>query len=268
MTKAPPKKEGALVFVDQDGPVSVLALNSPPHNLIGPSLMSALLNAVDDELKRGARCIVIKSALRNFCAGADITLFEKPAEKPKEDLPEGPSILEFLQRMEAIPVPVIASVNGACLGGGLEIALTADYIIAARSSRIGSVEITLGLNPIMGGIQRQVERVGLVRAKEMSMLGRRYDPSTLERWNLINHVVDDEQLDETTIMIAKELGHGPTVAHASTKSIALVAANEGIAAADAQMAQLQKPVWKSDDLKNGLTSLIRRGPGLARFEGK
>src|SRR3546814_13979766 len=91
-----------------------------------------------------------------------------------------------------LPIPIIASVHGVCLGGGFELALACDYIIAAQSAKIGSVEATLGLHPLMGGVQRQVQRAGMARAKEMSMLARRYDPATLERWGLINLVVPDE----------------------------------------------------------------------------
>src|SRR3546814_13437293 len=102
-----------------------------------------------------------------------------------------------------LPIPIIASVHGVCLGGGFELALACDYIIAAQSAKIGSVEATLGLHPLMGGVQRQVQRAGMARAKEMSMLARRYDPATLERWGLLNLVVPDETLEEATLAVAE-----------------------------------------------------------------
>ena len=135
--------------------------------------------------------------------------------------------VEFLRFMELLPIPLIASVHGVCLGGGLELALSCDYIIAASSAKIGSVEATLGLHPLLGGIQRQVQRIGAQRAKEMSMLARRYDAPTLEKWGLINLTVPEESLEKATMAIAEEFAQGPTVAHAATKELAHIAVNRG-----------------------------------------
>ena len=170
--------------------------------------------------------------------------------------------------MELLPVPLIASVHGVCLGGGLELALSCDYIIAASSAKIGSVEATLGLHPLLGGIQRQVQRIGAARAKEMSMLARRYDAPTLEKWGLINLTVPEEQLEATTMSIAEEFAQGPTLAHAATKELVHIAVNEGVSAADEAMARVQAPIWASEDLKTGLASFRRNGPGLAKFAGR
>jgi enoyl-CoA hydratase/carnithine racemase len=119
----------------------------------------------------------------------------------------------------------------------------------------------------MGAIQRQVQRIGVARAKEMSMLGRRYDAETLERWGLINLVVADDKLEEATMMVAQEFANGPTIAHAVTKQIARIAVNQGVEAADLAMAELQKPIWASKDVRAGLESFLKQGPGLAKFEG-
>ncbi|MEM7687545.1 MAG: enoyl-CoA hydratase/isomerase family protein [Pseudomonadota bacterium] len=248
------------------GALSLLTLDRPPHNLVEYSLLQGILDGLSEAVESGARAVLLKSALRNFSAGADLELFTQ--DTGDNDAASGPSVTEFLDRVESCPLPIVTAIHGVCLGGGLEIALATDYIIAARSARIGSVEVTLGLHPIMGGVQRQVERVGLVRAKEMSMLGRRYDPETLAGWGLINAVVDDEKLDDAALAIAEELANGPSIANAATKALARVAANEGIAAADAAMGELQKPIWKSEDLQTGLNSFMRRGPGQARFAGR
>ncbi|MEZ5596055.1 MAG: enoyl-CoA hydratase-related protein [Pseudomonadales bacterium] len=104
--------------------------------------------------------------------------------------------------------------------------------------------------------------------QEMSMLGRRYDAETLERWNIINRVVDDEKLDAAAMAVALELANGPTLAHSITKQIAHLAAAHGVEAADEAMAQLQLPLWQSEDLRIGLESLQKNGPGLAVFKGR
>lgn len=253
------------VSYEQDGPLGVLTMHHAPHNLLGPDLMQGVLDAFDTAESAGARAVLMKSGLRHFSAGADIALFEG-AMGEGQGLALSP--VEFLDRLEAFPLPVVAAVHGICVGGGFELALACDFIIAARSAKIGSVEATIGLNPLMGAIQRQVQRAGALRAKEMSMLGRRYDAETLERWNLVNRVVDDENLDAAAHAVAMELANGPTVAHRITKELARIAESEGVGAADAVMEEKQKALWSSEDLKIGLESLMKNGPGLARFEGR
>jgi enoyl-CoA hydratase/carnithine racemase len=175
--------------------------------------------------------------------------------------------LEVLRGFETLPIPIVVAVNGTCLGGGFEVALACDFSVVAESARIGSVEVALGLHPLLGGIQRQVMRAGPARAKELAMLGRRYDAATLERWGLINLVVPDDKLDEVALSVAQELAAGPTIAHAATKQLVRVAVNEGVAAADEAMFELQKPVWASQDIQRGLEAFNTSGPGTAIFEG-
>jgi enoyl-CoA hydratase/carnithine racemase len=149
----------------------------------------------------------------HFSAGADVAQFSARIEQGGRSQSAIGGV-GFLKLLELLPIPIVASVHGVCLGGGFELALACDYIVAASSAKIGSVEVALGLHPLLGGIQRQVQRAGAMRAKEFSMLGRRYDPATLERWGLVNLVVADDALEEATMTIAQELAHGPTVAHA------------------------------------------------------
>jgi enoyl-CoA hydratase/carnithine racemase len=265
------ESEDVLVRREQRGNVSVLTMCYRPYNLLGPILINAIVEAIEQSQKEGARAIVIRSGLRHFSAGADLNIFDKRVEKGSGDTADEKRRLsgaEFLKFMELLPIPLIASVHGVCLGGGLELALCCDYIIAANSAKIGSVEATLGLHPLLGGIQRQVQRIGAARAKEMSMLARRYDAPTLEKWGLINLAVPEESLEEVTLTIAQEFAQGPTLAHAATKELVYIAVNEGVGAADEAMARVQAPIWTSEDLKLGLASFRKSGPGLAKFVGR
>jgi enoyl-CoA hydratase/carnithine racemase len=255
----------SVVTVKHEGPVAVLEMRFAPHNLLGPALMQGVVDGLAAAELAGARAVLLKSGLRHFSAGADLSLFEAAMGKA-DGLSVSPA--EFLSKLETFPLPVVAAVHGVCVGGGFELALACDLIIAARSAKIGSVEATIGLNPLMGATQRQVQRAGVARAKEMSMLGRRYDAETLERWNIINRVVDDEHLGEASLALAQELAHGPTLAHRITKRLANLAANEGVAAADAVMEEWQKALWASEDLEIGMESLMKNGPGLAKFVGR
>jgi enoyl-CoA hydratase/carnithine racemase len=247
--------------------VSVLTMQYRPYNLLGPTLLGAIADEIGAARDAGSRAIILRSGLRHFSAGADVAQFDARIEQGgrRQSAIGG---VEFLKLLELLPIPIVASVHGVCLGGGFELALACDYIVAASSAKIGSVEVALGLHPLLGGIQRQVQRAGAMRAKEISMLGRRYDPATLERWGLVNLVVPDDALEETTMAIAQELAHGPTVAHAATKRLVHIAVNQGVLAADEAMAEIQKPIWVSEDLKIGLASFRENGPGLAKFTGR
>jgi len=259
-----PDRNSPPVAREMDGQVAVLTMQYAPHNFLGTALYNALIDGVGWAAERGARAVLLRSSLRNFCAGADVALFDSAERALAPDL----DIVDLLRAFDTLPIPIVAAVHGVCLGGGLEIALASDLIVASESAKIGSVEAAIGLNPLMGGIQRVTERAGAARAKEMALLARRYDARTLERWNVINRVVPDEQLAEVTKTLAHELANGPTVAHASTKAIVSHAVSHGVQATDEAMHELQTDIWKSEDLKIGLASLAANGPGAARFEGK
>ena len=259
-----PDRNSTPVARQMDGQVAVLTMQHAPHNFLGTALYYALIDGIGWAAEQRARAVLLRSSLRNFCAGADVTLFDTAT---RGDAPEL-DIVELLRAFDSLPIPIVAAVHGVCLGGGLELALACELIVASESAKIGSVEASIGLNPLMGGIQRVTERAGAARAKEMALLARRYDARTLERWNVINRVVPDEQLADVTRTLAHELANGPTVAHASTKAIVSYAVSHGVQATDDAMHELQKDIWKSDDLKIGLASLGAEGPGAARFEGR
>lgn len=254
-----------IIEITQQGRVSVLSMNYRPHNLLGPTLLEELIKALKKVKDAGSTAVVLRSSLRHFSAGAEIEMFEDVVNKGA-DLPC--DFVQFLHDFETFPLPIVASIHGVCVGGGFELALACDYIVAAASSKIGSVEATLGLHPLMGAIQRVAQRAGALRAKEMALLARRYDPATLERWGLVNLVVADADLDQTALTVAEELAHGPTVAHIATKKLAQIAVNQGVHAADHAMAEIQKSIWASQDLKTGLASYRTTGVGAAKFEGR
>ena len=249
---------------EMDGHLAVLTMQYAPHNFLGTELTAGLLAGLQWAKDQGARAVLLNSGLRNFCAGADLAMFESAYRGVAPDI----DLVEVLRAFDSLPLPIVAAIHGVTVGGGLEIALACDLIISSESAKIGSVEATLGLNPLMGGIQRVTERAGAARAKEMALLARRYDARTLERWNIINRVVPDEKLGDVSVTVAQELANGPTLAHASTKAIVSYTLAHGVPAADEVMRDLQADYWKSEDLKRGLESLAANGPGAARFEGR
>ena len=161
-----------------------------------------------------------------------------------------------------------AAIHGAALGGGFELALTCDLIIAAETAKIGSVEVGIGLAPLLGAIQRLVALAGPARAREITMLGRRYSPDVLERWGVINMVVPDAELVSASLSLARQLGAGPTVAIGAIKRIVQIASDEGTRAADEALDKELSDMWSSNDVKVGMEAMKNTGPGTAIFEGK
>ena len=246
-----------LVTLDTVGSVGVVLLNNPPHNLIGGDFIDQFCQAQEQAGEKGMRAILVRSELRHFCAGADVSALEAG----------GVSAADILNRLEAIPVPTVAAVHGAVLGGGLELALACDFIVAAESAQIGSVEVAIGLAPLLGAVQRLAERAGPARAREIAMLGRRYSPEVLERWGVINLVTPDDELESGAMSLAQQLAAGPTVALSAIKRITRIASSEGVRAADEALAQELAPMWDSNDVKRGLEAMMETGPGTAVFEG-
>ena len=209
------------------------------------------------------RALVIRAEGKVFTAGVDVKLFDDRTPEQAKSLFK--DFISITHKVEAMPWPTIASVHGLCLTAGLELALGCDLILAAESAKFGLVERVVGLTPVMGGTQRFAERAGPARAREFVMTGDLYDAATLERWNVINRVYPDDQLEAETAKFVKHLADGPTKAHAATK--AFVAAGS-VAAADARIDEIGAPLFATEDLQNAVDTFIAEGPGKATFKGR
>jgi enoyl-CoA hydratase/carnithine racemase len=252
----------SIVTYEKDGAVGVVTLAKPPHNLIDGALLDGLLASYGRAVNEGCRSILLRSSMRHFCAGADVNGFTSGGRRRDQR-----GFEELISALENVPVPTVAAVHGAVLGGGFELALACDLIVAADTASFGMAEASLGLIPLLGGVQRVVQRAGPARAKEMAMFGRRHDPQALERWGIINLVVPEAELGAATMSWARQLAAGPTVALRSIKTLANLAARDGIAGADARQTEMSEQMWASNDQKRGLAAFAATGPGSAVFEG-
>lgn len=253
--------KGGIVEFAKDGDVGLIHMNRPPHNLLEETLLNALTQAFEQAVDDGCRSILLASRLRHFCAGADLEAMTAE-ELAKLD------VFPFLHAMEDLPIPTVAAIHGAALGGGFELALGCDLIIAAESAQIGLVESTLGLFPLMGGVARAVAGAGLARAKELALLGARHCAATLQAWGLINHVVPDNQLSEASLSLARQLAAGPTVAYGAIKRLANHTACRGVYSADEMIEELGAEVWESQDLRAGIDTFLKTGTAAAVFQGR
>ena len=249
------------IRVDMDGAVAVVTMAKPPHNLINGAFIEALIEAFEGAADAGGRAILLRSDMKHFCAGADVDGFGTESQRSRP-------AAEVLEHLEGVGLPTVASVHGLALGGGFELALACDFILAGASARLGLVESTLGLAPLLGGVQRVVERAGTARGKEIAMFGRRHDPAALERWGIVNLVVADDELASASLSWAKQLAAGPTVSYGAIKTLAATAASDGVKAADAIQDEAVKAVWASSDLETGMAAFAETGPGTAIFLGE
>jgi len=207
-----PKRYEFLIVKKEEG-IGWITLNRPHRlNTFTAEMVAEIYSVLDDfEADKDVRCIVITGAGdKAFSAGADVTAFTGlTASTAAEASAKGQAVYS---RLEGIGKPIVASLNGYALGGGLELAMACDFRIAAESAEVGQTETKLGLIPGWGGTQRLVRMVGLAKAKELVMLGERITAAEAERIGLVNKVVPKAKLQEETVALARKLADGPPVA--------------------------------------------------------
>ena len=255
------------VRVEHAGALTVVTFDHPPLNLYDIELDAALRAAVDTLERDSPRGVLFRAEGRVVSGGVDVSVFaaqETAAEATK--LFEG--LIELARRVDALPCPTVFAAHGLCLTWAFELALACDLILAARRAKFGLVEKVIGLTPAMGGTQRLAERAGSGRACEFVMTGVPYDAETLERWNVVNRVFDDEGFDEAARAFATELALGPTLAHAATKQVLRDYRVGGVERANERVAAIAGDLFDTEDLRGAVATFLDRGPGHATFSGR
>jgi enoyl-CoA hydratase/carnithine racemase len=249
-----------------DGDVGEIVISSPPLNLFGLELSRELAEAAGEARDSSARAILLRAEGDHFSAGADVEMFLGRDESAARELIE--EFLPAIRSFGEIRVPTVAAVQGLCLAAGLEMALTCDLIWAAEDSQLGLVEAVIGATPFGGGTQRLVARAGAARAAEIVLTARPYSAETMLDWGVVNRLLPASDLLDKARAFVDRLASGPTLAHAATKRMIQLAVDEGVAAADAALAEAGAEVMASQDLQSGARSLLDNGPGKAVFEGR
>jgi enoyl-CoA hydratase/carnithine racemase len=252
--------------LERDGGLATITIDSPPLNLFDAALIDDLDRAVEHVRAELPRALLIRAEGKVVSGGVNVSEFEglTPARGSKlwSDL------LGLVDRIEALPLPVVFAAHGLTLTAAFELSLACDLIIAAESAKFGLVEIVVGLTPSMGGPQRLAERAGSGRARQLVMTGDLFNATTLEAWNVVNEVVLDDELDAHTFALAKRLSEGPTRAHAMTKRILRAYVEGGVPAADRVTRRDAAELFGTEDLQNAVGTFLAEGPGHARFEGQ
>lgn len=254
------------ITLDRDGPLATITIDSPPLNLFDAAMIEGLDRAIEAVRNDPPRALLIRAEGRVVSGGVNVAEFEglSPAQGSKlwSDL------LALVDRIEALPLPVVFAAHGLTLTAAFELSLACDLIIASESASFGLVEIVVGLTPSMGGPQRLAERAGSGRARQLVMTGELFDAATLERWNVVNEVVKDEGLSERARSLARRLAEGPTLAHAMTKRILRAYVEGGVPAADRVTRRDAAELFASEDLQGAVRTFLDKGPGHASFSGR
>ncbi|PZQ22330.1 MAG: 3-hydroxyacyl-CoA dehydrogenase [Sphingopyxis macrogoltabida] len=201
------------VRTERKGEVLVIISDNPPVNALGAAVRQGLDAGLDEAQGDDAiKAVVIRCDGRTFFAGADITEFGKAPQKP--------NLLDVIERIEAFDKPVVAAIHGTALGGGCEIALGCHYRVAARSAKIGTPEVKLGLLPGGGGTQRLPRIAGVALALEMTAKGDPISASRAQDAGLVDKVVDDASLEAEAVAFAAAVADVRPLPRASERSAA------------------------------------------------
>ncbi len=235
--------------------VALLTLNRPEaKNALNLELRQALAEAAGRLAgDPGVRVVVVTGGPEVFAAGADVRLL---ADKSARDVKEL-ALEQYWQAVTALPQPVIAAVNGYALGGGCELALMADLLIAGEDAQFGLPEVRLGIMPGAGGTQRLIRAVGKARAARLTLTGEIIDAATAEAWGLLSWRVEGEALPRA-LEIAAKLAKGAPLAQAAIKRSLVQGADlpleEGLALERAAFQAL----FDSADQKEGMAAFLEK----------
>jgi enoyl-CoA hydratase len=272
-----------LVKFTRDGHVGIISFNRPEKLNAWAWGPTNELCAIADQVRfdTDVRCVVLRGEGRAFCAGEDL----KPettgpidgdvaerhpgrsaAERTHIAYERARYLFERWKVVDQLPQPVVAGIQGYCLGAGLELAMLADIRIAATDAVFALPQVTLGTQIVGGADLRMVSELGAARTKWLAMTGRRFGPEEAERWGLVQLVVPPDRLLEETMSLAHEIaGNAPlavqgvkrAVNHVSYRSFDEAARFEAMSSA---------VLWSSDDVHAGFAAKAEKRQ--AQFEGK
>ena len=256
------------VRLERRGPVAVLWLDQPPVNVLGASMLDALSARLEEVARDPAlRVVVLASAQeRAFAAGANIR--EMAPMGPREARIHGGRGQGVTLRIERLPLPVLAAVHGVCVGGGCEIALACDLIVASEDASFGQPEINLGVMPGWGGTRRLPRRVGAAQARWWIFGGGTVGAAEAMRQGLVSRVVPRPELWPTTIAMAEELARKPAVALAAAKYAINGALDPGLAAGLRTELELWSRLFGTPDQQEGMRAFLeKRSPNFVGRAG-
>ncbi len=256
-----------LVRLEVTGSVATIRLDRPPMNAINAQLRTELREAAVEARDRDdIRAVVLYGGERLFAAGADIKEMQELTYA--QVLGYGGHLQETLAVIARLPKPVIAAITGYALGGGCELALTADFRICADTARLGQPEILLGVIPGAGGTQRLTRLVGPAKAKDLVFSGRFVEAAEALAMGLVDRVVPKDDVYPTAVAMAESYAGAASVALRLAKQAIDDGLETDLDAALRLETALFAATFATEDRAIGMASFVEHGPGKARFVGR
>ena len=256
------------ITLKRHGEVAVLSFNRPDKlNALFVGLLEECNAALDDVASTDARALVITGVGKAFSSGGALI-----GDDGEPDFPEDlGAVLEdhyapLIERMFALPIPIVTAVNGAAAGAGVSIALSGDIVLAARSAYFLQAFANIGLVPDAGSSWLLPRAVGRVRAMEMMLLAERIPAELALAWGMINRVYPDDQLLTEAMALAARLAKGPTLGLGLLRQLARQSLDSSLTEALAHERDAQRIAGRSEDFKIGVASFLARQPAV--FKGR
>src|SRR3954449_13429129 len=253
------------VKLEVEAGVATLTINRPPVNALNSELQQALRQvAAECSQRSDVRAVVLWGGAKVFVAGADVKEF---ARMSPQDMQRGATALSgSLDAIAQLPQPVIAAVTGYALGGGCELALTADFRVSADDAKWGQPEMLLGVMPGAGGTQRLPRLIGPSKAKDLIYTGRFVDAQEALEIGLVDAVVPAAQVYDTARKMAEKFARGPALAMAAAKAAIDGGLDADLATGLRLESHLFASIFATADARTGMQSFMEKGPGKAFFK--
>lgn len=247
------------LLVETDGKVGIITLNRPEAlNALSSKLCAEVCDQLDAWAKDAAiGCVIITGAGRAFAAGADI---KEMAPQSYMDVYLNDMFAQFETTISGFRKPIIAAVNGFALGGGCELAMLCDFILASEAAKFGQPEINLGVMPGIGGTQRLTRLVGKSKAMEMCLTGRMMDAAEAERSGLVSRVVAADKLMEEARAAAKKIAGQSLPITMMTKETVNAAYETTLSQGLRFERRLFHSMFATEDQKEGMAAFVAKRP--------
>lgn len=264
---SPSDAQPRAISVDRRGPVAVVEMARPQaRNALDHTLRRELADAFEElDADSGVRCIILMGAQKVFAAGADLN--DLVGASPV-DLLRGP-MQSWWSRLSAVRTPIIAAVRGFALGGGCELALTCDMVVAGEGAQFGLPEIGVGIMPGGGGTQRLVRTVGRARAAEIVMTGRRLTAQEAHRLGLVSRLVADDDVIDEAGRLAAEVASKPAIAVMLIKDAIRMAHETTLESGIRYERRNLELLFSTDDQREGMRAFLdKRAPNFNESPAK
>jgi enoyl-CoA hydratase/carnithine racemase len=245
-----------VVLAERDGAVGIARLNRPDaRNALSPEVMALLCEICEAwDADPDVLCIVVAGGDDYFAAGGDIKAM---SERSFQDALVSPTA-SYWRRMAGVRTPLVAAVSGYALGGGCELALTCDMIVASETAEFGQPEILLGIIPGGGGSQRLARVLGKQRAMELVLTGRRITAEEAHAWGLVNQVAGKQEWLAKAVELAQVVARRPPIAAKLAKQAVLAAEDMALAAGLDHERRLFELAMATEDRVEGMTAFVEK----------